>query len=147
LADVDVAEVGMTTHQKRNRPIASRFEEKSLEIGGELKRHVTDKDVEVGKAAKEHRLGRRKRRVFVQCVCEEMGCPPKFHHDGEECWDGKGGVIEATRLCLPFNMDKRTVVWICEMTWDAWFEKRLDDFDAGAAEEGHSVCKGSLSTD
>ena len=76
-----------------------------------------------------------------------MGCPPKFHHDGEEFWDGKGGVIEAMRLCLPFNVDKRTIVWICEMTWDAWFEKRLDDFDAGAVEEGQSVYKGSLSTD
>jgi hypothetical protein len=98
-------------------------------------------------APAEHRLGRNRRRVFVQLCYEEMGCPPKFHEDGQECWNGKGGVIEAMLACLPFSMDKRTAVWVCEETFLAFKEKRLDSFDAGAMELGGSKYKGTLSDD
>ena len=106
---------------------------------------ATAEDVENEAAPEDHKLNQRKRRQFVQLVCESLGCPPEFHHDGSICWGGPVGTIAQIGHFLPIEVDFRTMRTVMTRTWEAWATGDLDGFDAGvmeSCEEGSTRRRG-----
>ena len=78
------------------------------------------------------KMERKKIKRWVQYTFERMGMPSRLKGTGVDQWMGKGGVVAAIIAHLGITMKSEHVLRVLERTYDAFLERKLATFDAGA---------------